>query len=111
MTRAGTPLLLLLSLLSWSVVMGEFAGNATASERLQSPAVAAGQASSAGDAACESCHGAKNNNYIHTAHRCTSSIVTKESVLGSFASGANTLTITPASNVEPGLKFQMEERK
>jgi hypothetical protein len=111
MTRVGAPLLLFFGLLTCFVTAGELAGKAAATERLQSPATLAGQSSFAGDTACEGCHGQKSNSYIHTAHRHTSSHVTKESVLGSFATGANTLTITPASDAEPGLKFRMEERK
>ncbi len=66
----------------------------------------------AGDVACLSCHKEQRISYLHTSHRQTSSLVDKDSVLGSFQAGSNVLMITdPASaTAEPGLYFKMESK-
>jgi cytochrome c554/c'-like protein len=62
-----------------------------------------------GDAACLPCHEQESRSYSHTSHHLTSRNATKESVLGSFASGSNVLTIsTPETIGDPRLYFSME---
>jgi hypothetical protein len=66
----------------------------------------------AGDAACATCHQEQSIGYMHTLHRSTSSLPTKDTILGSFQPGSNILMISdPAHAVaEPGLYFKMEEK-
>ena len=65
-----------------------------------------------GDASCQKCHRDVGQNYQHTPHHLTSQLPTSSSVLGSFQSGANSMTIVdPAQSAEPGLQFQMESKK
>jgi len=56
-----------------------------------------------GDEACRSCHSEKAASYFGTAHRLTSQIAAKKSVLGSFADGENILKTS-----DPALFFQMD---
>ncbi len=60
-----------------------------------------------GDAACLRCHAAESGTYAHTAHRVASALASERSVLGSFRSGENLLTIhDEAKSPElPSLKF------
>lgn len=64
----------------------------------------------AGDASCSNCHRKEALSYLHTAHRLTSQLPTLESVRGSFAAGANVLTIVAPNNAsgEPSLQFRMD---
>jgi hypothetical protein len=64
----------------------------------------------AGDEACVACHREQSLSYAHTAHRLTSQLPSKESVLGNFQPGTNVLTISdPATHpAEPALFFKME---
>ncbi|MBV8630333.1 MAG: hypothetical protein JOZ83_05375 [Silvibacterium sp.] len=66
----------------------------------------------AGDTACLDCHKQQGLSYLHTSHHLTSQLANKNSVLGSFAPGLNTLMIadparTPA---QPALYFKMEAK-
>lgn len=65
-----------------------------------------------GDAACLSCHKSQSLSYLHTSHHLTSRVASKDSVLGSFQSGSNVLTIIdPAhATAQPGLFFKMEKK-
>lgn len=65
-----------------------------------------------GDAACLKCHQAQGLSYLHTAHRLTSQVAGKDSVLGNFQAGSNVLMISdPAhATAEPGLLFRMEKK-
>jgi hypothetical protein len=69
-------------------------------------------AASSGDAQCLSCHKEQGEAYAHTAHRLTSQLANRESVLGSFQTGSNVLMIAdPATAAaDPGLYFKMEAR-
>jgi hypothetical protein len=65
-----------------------------------------------GDARCFSCHKNESASYLHTPHHLTSQFPTSGSVLGSFQSGANSVTtVDTAQSAEPGLQFVMESRK
>jgi hypothetical protein len=65
-----------------------------------------------GDASCFSCHKNLSEKYRHTGHHLTSQLPTSGSVLGSFRTGENALTIVnPSQSVEPGLQFIMESTK
>ncbi len=63
-----------------------------------------------GDAACLRCHEQQAQTYLHTAHHLTSQPAASSTILGSFATAQNLLTIsTPeASSSDPRLYFQME---
>ncbi|WP_221312892.1 multiheme c-type cytochrome [Granulicella aggregans] len=63
-----------------------------------------------GDAACAHCHAGETGSYMHTAHRAASAPANDRSLLGSFRSGENVLTIhDEAKNPElPSLFFKME---
>ena len=63
-----------------------------------------------GDAACIACHKNLGQTYQHTAHKRTSQLPTANSVLGTFASEHNVLTIS-ADPALPSLRFIMESRK
>jgi hypothetical protein len=58
-----------------------------------------------GDDACGSCHRVKVDTFHKTAHYLSSRPADKDSILGSFASGANTLATS-----NPYLSFRMEAR-
>lgn len=58
-----------------------------------------------GDGACASCHRANVDAFHKTAHYLSSRPADKDSILGSFASGANTLATS-----NPYLSFRMEAR-
>ncbi|MGA8199145.1 MAG: multiheme c-type cytochrome [Candidatus Sulfotelmatobacter sp.] len=72
------------------------------SPRVTKPEVAPGYV---GDTACESCHRDKVETFHRTSHHLTSRLPEKESILGSFAAGAN---IMKTSN--PELFFRMEQK-
>lgn len=57
------------------------------------------------DAACVACH-QQQASYLHTAHHLTSQAPSRHSILGSFAPGANILTISS----QPRLSFEMDDR-
>lgn len=59
----------------------------------------------AGDSACASCHAEKVQTFHLTSHYLTSRLPNKDSILGSFAPGAN---VMKTSN--PYLVFQMDEK-
>lgn len=59
----------------------------------------------AGTEACQPCHAARVASYLTTAHQKTSSLATRDTVGGRFASDANTLKTS-----NPQLSFRMEER-
>ncbi len=59
----------------------------------------------AGDEACRACHVEKAARYLHTPHHLTSQVPSKESILGSFADGKNTLKTS-----NPNLSFRMDSR-
>jgi hypothetical protein len=63
----------------------------------------------AGDATCVSCHRSESASYVHTAHHLTSQLPSRQSILGSFRDGTNTLTIMAPDNSanEPALLFKM----
>ena len=63
----------------------------------------------AGDAACLACHKDQAGEYLRTAHHLTSQLPSRQSILGSFAKGEDTLTIADpvAGEPEPGLFFRM----
>ncbi len=65
-----------------------------------------------GDAACSRCHRSESLSYAKTAHRLTSQLPGKQSILGSFPPGGTLLTISdPAKHPnEPALFFKMEAR-
>jgi hypothetical protein len=65
-----------------------------------------------GDAECTGCHRKIAESYLRTAHALTSQTPRKESILGSFASGANILKISGPSvdNSDARLYFLMEAR-
>lgn len=56
-----------------------------------------------GDEACRSCHRQKTDSYHRTAHHLTSQIADKNSVVGTFTEGSNTLRTS-----NPNLSFRME---
>lgn len=58
-----------------------------------------------GDGVCAACHQAKVDSFHKTAHYLSSRTAGKDSILGSFASGANTLATS-----NPYLSFRMEAR-
>ncbi len=58
-----------------------------------------------GDAACKSCHREKVETFHRTSHYLTSRLPEKDSILGSFAAGAN---VMKTSN--PELFFRMEQK-
>jgi hypothetical protein len=81
---------------------------ATQGFRAEQPAasqVQSGQRNDAGDAACRECHPVQVESYFHTAHHLTSRLPSKESILGSFATGENVLNTANA-----GLYFRMEAK-
>jgi len=61
-----------------------------------------------GDAACAACHQEESLSYAHTAHRLTSQLATKQTILGNFKTGANVLTISDSHPAQPLLVFKME---
>lgn len=64
-----------------------------------------------GDATCAGCHSKQFATYQHTSHHLTSQPANRRTVLGSFAPGANTLTIAdPNTSGGPGLLFKMGAR-
>ena len=62
-------------------------------------------AEDSGDGACRACHADKVNSFHQTAHYLTSRLPDEQSILGSFATGNNTL-----KTANPNLFFRMEER-
>jgi hypothetical protein len=58
-----------------------------------------------GDAVCGQCHQDIFATYEKTAHNLTSQLATKNSVVGTFAPGENTMT-----TANPNLSFRMDER-
>lgn len=56
-----------------------------------------------GDEACAQCHADKAKSYNQTAHHLTSRLPSKESVLGTFGPGENTMQTS-----NPNLQFRME---
>jgi len=66
----------------------------------------------AGDQVCVSCHSNQSDSYLQTAHHLTSSLPTKNSILGSFEEPASTLKIQdPAPAIgDPGLTYKMEQK-
>jgi len=69
-------------------------------------------ASYAGDQVCASCHRDQSGSYLQTAHHLTSSLPTKNSILGSFQTPASILKIQdPAPAIgDPGLTYKMERK-
>jgi hypothetical protein len=65
-----------------------------------------------GDTACLPCHRSESASYTHTAHRLTSQLAGKQTILGTFKPGGTVLTISdPATHpAEPALFFKMEAR-
>ena len=59
-----------------------------------------------GDGACSSCHREKVEGFHQTAHYLTSSLPSKDSILGNFTPGANVLRTS-----NPDLSFRMEEKE
>jgi Cytochrome c554 and c-prime len=59
-----------------------------------------------GDAACAQCHREKVDSFRQTAHYLTSRLPTKDSILGNFAPGANSITTS-----NPDLSFRMDEKQ
>ncbi|MGC2550270.1 MAG: multiheme c-type cytochrome [Candidatus Sulfotelmatobacter sp.] len=72
------------------------------SPRVSKPEVTSGYV---GDAACQSCHSDKVETFHRTSHHLTSRLPEKDSILGSFAAGAN---VMKTSN--PELFFRMEQK-
>jgi hypothetical protein len=70
-----------------------------------------GAAHLVGDKACVRCHETESRYYRRTSHHLTSQLAKRESILGSFASGSNILTISDPKGVsdQPHLSFKMEE--
>ena len=64
---------------------------------------AAGGRAYVGDEACRACHEDRVRTYHQTAHANTSSVPTRDSIKGSFSSGANVLR-----TANPDLYFKME---
>jgi len=66
-----------------------------------------------GDAACLPCHQTQSASYLRTAHHLTSQPADRNSILGSFAPGSNTLMIAApgADNSAPRFYFTMVARK
>lgn len=66
----------------------------------------------AGDQSCASCHKHQSLSYLHTAHHLTSQLPNAQSILGSFAPGANELQILrPAPAIgDPGVSYRMEQK-
>ena len=58
-----------------------------------------------GDAACQSCHAEKAETFHRTAHFLTSRLPDKDSILGTFAAGANGMKTS-----NPELFFRMEQK-
>lgn len=77
------------------------------SSKPSSPRVSKSEVTSGyvGDDACQSCHRDKVETFHHTSHYSTSRLPEKESILGSFAAGAN---VMKTSN--PDLFFRMEQK-
>jgi Cytochrome c554 and c-prime len=69
------------------------------------PASASSQAGFVGDQSCTTCHEDKTNSYLRTAHHLTSRLASKDSIMGPFAPGQNTMT-----TFNPQLSFLMEAR-
>jgi hypothetical protein len=59
----------------------------------------------AGDAVCASCHAEQVQTFHRTSHYLTSALPSKDSILGSFAPGANTMKTS-----NPYLIFQMNQK-
>jgi cytochrome c554/c'-like protein len=59
-----------------------------------------------GDEACNACHQEKVQSFHRTAHYLTSRLPSKDSILGTFAPGAN----APATS-NPELSYRMDEKK
>jgi cytochrome c5 len=57
------------------------------------------------DSTCEHCHAGTFAAYQQTAHHFTSQIAGKDSIVGTFAPGSNTMT-----TANPNLTFRMEEK-
>ncbi len=74
-------------------------------EQPAAPQAQSGPGSYAGDEACRECHPVQVDSYFHTAHHLTSRLPTKESILGSFATGENVLNTANAV-----LYFRMEAK-
>lgn len=66
----------------------------------------------AGDGACLTCHRDQALSYQHTGHHLTSQKSSKDTILGSFAPGSNTLMIAnpPQTDVDPRLYFKLEAK-
>lgn len=64
-----------------------------------------------GDAVCVSCHQVQGT-YQHTSHFLTSSLGSKDSILGSFLAGSDVLMIADPAKAtdDPGLYFKMEAK-
>jgi hypothetical protein len=84
----------------------------------QSPTMAGQNAGSAPSKsrdgyACDACHHKLTTSYLHTAHSLTSQAPDKDSILGSFTSGTNTLTIAEpgVNDSDARLYFLMEARE
>ena len=58
-----------------------------------------------GDAVCGQCHNEIFDTYEKTAHNLTSQLATKDSIVGTFTPGQNTM-----STSNPDLSFRMEEK-
>jgi hypothetical protein len=58
-----------------------------------------------GDASCARCHEDKFANYEQTAHHFTSQMAHRNTIVGTFAPGSNTMT-----TADPNLTFRMEEK-
>ncbi len=57
------------------------------------------------DTACAPCHKDKFDNYERTAHNLTSQIANKDTIVGTFTPGTNTM-----ATANPNLTFRMEEK-
>jgi hypothetical protein len=58
-----------------------------------------------GDQACAECHQDKFNTYEKTAHNLTSQLANKNTIVGTFAPGTNTMT-----TANPNLTFRMDQK-
>jgi hypothetical protein len=66
----------------------------------------AGRHDFVGDAVCANCHQEKASAYAKTAHHLTSQVATKETIVGTFSPGSNTM-----ATANPNLSFQMDAKE
>jgi len=108
----GICLPLLLLLLA-SIGLGQHAADSTPRKEESGKLSGNGRGPAyAGDRACAACHSDHSSTYAQTNHCRTSSLPTRETILGSFNEPANSLKIEDPAPVigDPGLSYKLEQK-